>query len=84
MLQCNNIGPGGGGGGEGTRWRTSLRHCATSQKVANSIPDGVSGIFHRHNLSGRTMALRSTQRLTEMITRTISWGGGVKATGAGG
>ena len=22
------------------------RHCATSQKVAGSIPDGVIGIFH--------------------------------------
>jgi hypothetical protein len=27
-------------------WRSWLRHCATSQKVAGSIPDGVSGIFH--------------------------------------
>ena len=31
---------------------------AISQKVAGSIPDGVIGIFHRHNPSGRTMALR--------------------------
>jgi hypothetical protein len=23
-----------------------LRHCATSQKVAGSIPEGVFGIFH--------------------------------------
>jgi len=23
-----------------------LRHCATSQKVAGSIPDGLIGIFH--------------------------------------
>ena len=30
----------------GTRWHSSLRHCATSQKVAGSIPDGVIGIFH--------------------------------------
>jgi len=30
----------------GTRWRTRLRHCATSQKVAVSIPDGVIGIYH--------------------------------------
>ena len=28
------------------RWRIWLRHCATSQKVASSIPDGVIGIFH--------------------------------------
>ena len=30
----------------GTRWRSLLRHCATSRKVAGSIPDGVTGIFH--------------------------------------
>ena len=29
----------------GPRWRSWLRHCATSQKVAGSIPDGVIGIF---------------------------------------
>jgi hypothetical protein len=51
---------------------------------AGSIPDGVTGIFHRHNRFGRTMALGSTQPLTEMSTRNISWGGGggVKAAGA--
>jgi len=47
---------------------------ATSQKVMGSIPDGVSGIFHWHNPSGRTMALGLTQPLTEMSTRNISWG----------
>ena len=30
----------------GTRWRSWLRHCATSQKVVGSIPDGVIGIFY--------------------------------------
>jgi len=40
---------------------------------AGSIPDGVVGIFHWHNPSGRTMALGSTQPLTEMSTRNISW-----------
>ena len=30
----------------GTRWRSWLRHCATSRKVAGSIPDGVTGILH--------------------------------------
>ena len=30
----------------GTWWRSWLRHCATSRKVAGSIPDGVAGIFH--------------------------------------
>ena len=52
----------------GTRWSSWLRHCATSRKVAGSIPDGVIGIFHWYNPSGRTMALGSTQPLTEMST----------------
>ena len=30
----------------GTRWRSWFRHCATIQKVAGSIPDGVIGLFH--------------------------------------
>jgi hypothetical protein len=58
----------------GPRWRSWLRHCATNWKVAGSIPDGV--IFHWHNPFGRTMAVGSTQPLTEMSTRNISWGGG--------
>ena len=29
----------------GTRWSSWLRHCATSGKVAGSIPDGVIGNF---------------------------------------
>jgi hypothetical protein len=53
----------------GTQWRSCLRHCATSRMVAGSIPDGVIEIFHWHNPSGRTMALRSTQPLTEIGTR---------------
>jgi hypothetical protein len=39
-----------------------------------SIPDGVTGSFHSHNPSGRTIALESTQSLTEMSTRNNSWG----------
>ena len=35
----------------GTRWRSWLRHCATSRKVAGSIPDGVIGIFYCQNPS---------------------------------
>jgi len=54
-----------------TRWRSWLRDCATSWKIAGSIPDGVNGIFH---FSGRTVALGLTQPLTEMSTRNISWG----------
>jgi hypothetical protein len=43
-----------------------FRHCDTNRKVASSIPNGVIGIFYCHNPSGRTMALGSTQPLTEM------------------
>jgi hypothetical protein len=57
-----------------------LRHCATNRKVAGSISGGITGIFHLYYLSGRTMALGSTELLTEVSTRNISWG--VKADGA--
>jgi hypothetical protein len=30
----------------GARWHSWLRHRATSQKVAGSIPDGFAGIFY--------------------------------------
>jgi hypothetical protein len=30
----------------GVRWRSWFRHRVASRKVAGSIPDGVSGIFH--------------------------------------
>jgi len=49
-------------------------------KLEEFIPDGgVSGIVYWHNPSGRTLAQRSTQPLTEMSIRNISWddkGGG--------
>jgi hypothetical protein len=59
----------------GLQWRGWLRHCAKNQQVARPIPDGVSGFFHWHTPVGRIMALGSTQPLTEMSTRNISWGG---------
>jgi hypothetical protein len=43
-------------------------------RVAGSITDGVTGIFQWLNPSGRIVALRSTQPLTEMSTRNLSWG----------
>ena len=55
-----------------------LRHYATNGQVAGSTPDGVIGIFQWHNPSSRTMALGSTQPLTEMSTRFISCGKGCR------
>ena len=60
------------GGWQGTAVAQCLRHCATNQKVAGSIPDGVTEIFQWHHPSDRTMTLGSTQPLTEMSTRRIS------------
>jgi hypothetical protein len=58
----------------GTAVAQWLRYCATNQKVAGSIPDGVMGYFIDINPSERTIALGSTQPLTEMSSRCISWG----------
>jgi hypothetical protein len=60
----------------GTRWRSWFRHCDKSWKVAGSIPDGVTGIFHWHNPTGRTMALRLIQPVTEMNIKSFFLGGG--------
>jgi hypothetical protein len=57
-----------------------LRHWATNRKVAGPIPEGVIGIFYWHNPSGRTMALGSTQPLTENEYQEYFLG--VKAAGA--
>ena len=58
----------------GTAVAQWLSCCATNRKVDGSIPDGVIGIFHSHNPPDHTMTLGSTQPLTEMSTRRISWG----------
>jgi hypothetical protein len=64
-------------GGTVTRRGTAvaqwLRYCGTNQKVAGSIPDGVMEFFIDINPSDRAMAQGSTQPLTEMSTRCISW-----------
>jgi hypothetical protein len=57
-----------------TRYCSWFRHCATSRKVAASIPGGVIGILRWHNPSGHTMTLGLTQPLTDVRTRNISWG----------
>jgi hypothetical protein len=59
-------------------WGSWLRYCATSRKVAGSIPDDVIGIFHCCNPSDRTMTLGSTHSQWEKSTRNISWGEGGK------
>jgi hypothetical protein len=63
-----------GKGRDMTVYEGKEKEYATSRKIAGSIPDVVTGIFHRNNPTGRTMVLRSTRRpLTEMNTRNISW-----------
>ena len=59
--------------------RRSAVGWATALQVGRTIPDGVIGIFHWHNPSGRTMAMGSTQPLKEKSNRNISWK--VKAAG---
>jgi hypothetical protein len=51
-----------------------LRHYATSRKVAGSSPDEVD-IFSLPIHFRRTVALGSTQPLTEMSTRNLPGGG---------
>jgi hypothetical protein len=52
---------------------------ALRYKLEGLFPDGVLEIFHRLDLSGRTVALGSTQPLMDMSTGGISCG--VKAAG---
>ena len=44
----------------GKRWRSWLKHCATSRKVAGSICDDIIGIFHWHP-SGRDSAFNRNE-----------------------
>jgi len=57
----------------GTAVAQWLRCCATNRKIAGSIPAGAIWILHWHNPSDCTMTLESTQPLTKMSTRRISW-----------
>jgi hypothetical protein len=50
---------------------------STGRKVSGSSPNELIGLFNLCNHSSRTMALGSTQPLTEMSTRNFP--GGVKA-----
>jgi hypothetical protein len=61
-----------------------LRDCNTSWKVAGLIWNWLTEIYRWFYPSGRDTAQASTQPLTEMSTRNVSWcagGWGVKATG---
>ena len=66
---------------QGTQWCSWLWQCATSQ-VTSLIPNGVRGVFHWHNPSGCTMALRFDSASNTMRTGNIVWE--VKAAGAEG
>jgi hypothetical protein len=52
------------------------KYYATSRKVAGSVTDEAIGLFNLLNPSNRTMALGTTQFLTEMSTRNLSGGKG--------
>jgi len=52
----------------GHRARGWLRNCTANGKVANLIPDVVTGIFPWHNLPGLTMPHGSTRYLTGIST----------------
>jgi hypothetical protein len=54
-------------------------HYATSRKVACSIPHEVIGFFNLANPCSRTVALGSTQLLTEMSARNLHGGTGQQA-----
>jgi hypothetical protein len=54
------------------RTNESTRHEQKKKKKKKKIP--MVSEFFIDNPSGRTMALGSTQPLTEMSTRTVSWG----------
>jgi len=59
---------------KGTAVAQWLRCCATDRKVAGSIPAGIMDFSLTSNPSDRTIVLGSTQPVTEMSTRSISWG----------
>jgi len=65
----------------GNRWRSWLRHCATSQKVAGSIPDSVIAIFYCHNPSGHVVD--SISNRNEYQGYFLGGGGGEGGRGVG-
>ena len=63
-----------------TRCELCVRSYVLLRDVGPAGPVEIFAISRWHNPSGRTMALGSTQPLTEMSTRNILWG--VKVAGA--
>jgi hypothetical protein len=61
---------------KGTRWPSWLRHNIINQKIAGSIRDDITAFFNWRNISSRTIALGSTESLTEMSTRNLTEGKG--------
>jgi hypothetical protein len=59
-----------------------LKYLKNVLKVAGSIPVEVVGFINWPNPSSRTMALGSTQPLSEMSTRNLPGGNGRPARGA--
>jgi hypothetical protein len=57
-----------------TRWRSGWGTAIQTGRSRVRFPMLSLEFFHKHNPSGRTMALGSTQPLTEISTRNISWG----------
>jgi hypothetical protein len=66
-------------GGGGTGRHSWLRHYTTSRKVTGSNSDEVIGFYNWPDPSSRSMALGSTQPLTEMSTRNFLKGKGRQA-----
>ena len=60
----------------GSRWRSCLRNCAKSRKVAGSIPGGIIGIINLFNPSG--LGVDSASKRNEYQECLL----GVKAAGA--
>jgi hypothetical protein len=56
------------------KWRSSLKHCTTSRRVAGSILDIIEIFWNfLNNPSDHSMTLGGTRPLTEMSKRNISW-----------
>jgi hypothetical protein len=60
----------------GIQYHSSFRHYATGRKVAGSIPDEVIRFSTWLNPSSRTIAMGSTEPLTEMSIMNLPRGKG--------